>query len=198
MVELDKMLHEDIKEQHMGDGRWNLTKEEQKAYMEALVEELAPLRARAGISQGELAYLVGVSRQTYSSIELKKKKMSWSTYLSLIMVFDSIAATHNVIRGLEAFPTDLIDRFNEGKTVLDRKEALMSDDFWSMVSELDDHAIHALKTTVLVEYARCKGVSGSEVVKSFDGIDFRNTFAEIDEGGADVDKAIRKIKEKYD
>ncbi len=180
----------------MSDGRWNLTKEEQNVYMDALAGELAPLRARAGISQGELAYLVGVSRQTYSSIELKKKKMSWSTYLSLIMVFDSIASTHNVIRTLPAFPAEMINRFNEGKAVEDRKSSLINDEFWSMVSELDDHAIHALKTTVLVEYARCKGVSGSEVVKSFDGIDFRKAFAEKEDEEADVDKAIRKIRDK--
>ncbi len=180
----------------MSDGRWNLTKEEQKLYMDALADELAPLRARAGISQGELAYLVGVSRQTYSSIELKKKKMSWSTYLSLIMVFDSIVSTHDELRDLPAFPTELINRFNDGRPVENKKEALMNDEFWSMVSELDDHAIHALKTTVLVEYARCKGVSGSEVVKSFDGIDFRNAFSEKEEKLDDVDKAIRKIKDK--
>ena len=30
----------------MSDGRWNLTKEEQKLDMDALADELAPLRAR--------------------------------------------------------------------------------------------------------------------------------------------------------
>jgi hypothetical protein len=112
------------------------------------------------------------------------------------MVFDSIVSTHDELRDLPAFPTELINRFNDGRPVENKKEALMNDEFWSMVSELDDHAIHALKTTVLVEYARCKGVSGSEVVKSFDGIDFRNAFSEKEEKLDDVDKAIRKIKDK--
>ena len=74
------------------------------------------------------------------------------------MVFDSIVSTHDELRDLPAFPTELINRFNDGRTVENKKELLMNDEFWSMVSELDDHAIHALKTTVLVEYARCKEV----------------------------------------
>ncbi len=163
----------------MSDGRWDLSREEQKMYINALTKELGALRARVGISQGELAYLIGISRQTYSSIELKKKQMTWNTYLSLILFFDSVVSTHDLLRKLSAFPYELILRFNEGKVIEEKKKAMVSDVFLSMVSELDEHAIRALKTTVLVEYARCKGVSGSEVVKSFDGIDFKNVFSEM-------------------
>ena len=51
------------------DGSWNLTKSEQEMYINDLTENLASLRAKIGISQGDLANLIGVSRQTYSSIE---------------------------------------------------------------------------------------------------------------------------------
>ena len=176
----------------MSGERWRISKEEQKRYIDALVKELAPLRARLGISQGELAYLIGVSRQTYSAVELQKKQMTWSTYLSLIMVFDSVSETREVLRLLDAYPSELIKRFNDGDGLDDRKASLMSDDFWSLVSELDDHAIHALRTTVLVEYARCKGVSGNEVVRSFDGIDFRTVFSEKE--NLDLDNAIKNYK----
>ena len=49
--------------------KWSLSREEQLKLIAALIKELAPLRAKVGISQGELAYLTGISRQTYSSIE---------------------------------------------------------------------------------------------------------------------------------
>ena len=45
------------------------------------------LRAKIGLSQDELSNIVGISRQTYSSIETNKRKMSWNTLLSLLLVF---------------------------------------------------------------------------------------------------------------
>lgn len=42
--------------------------------IEILTEELPSLRAKIGITQEELCDIVGISRQTYSSIETKKEK----------------------------------------------------------------------------------------------------------------------------
>ena len=66
----------------------SLTEKEKKAYIEALAPQLPLLRAKAGISQEELSIVVGISRQTYGAIERKTKKMSWSTYMALILFFD--------------------------------------------------------------------------------------------------------------
>lgn len=52
----------------------NRNKREQQYYIVALVKELAPLRDKVGISQGDFTGIIGVSRQTYLSIE---KDMSW-------------------------------------------------------------------------------------------------------------------------
>lgn len=52
-----------------------------------LTEELPVLRARVGLSQDELSNIIGISRQTYSAIETNKRKMSWNTFLSLLLVF---------------------------------------------------------------------------------------------------------------
>lgn len=41
--------------------------------IKVLTEELPVLRAKIGISQGELSNIIGVSRQTYSAIETKKQ-----------------------------------------------------------------------------------------------------------------------------
>ena len=51
-----------------------------------LVDELPVLRAKIGLSQGELSDIIGVSRQTYSAIETRKRKMTWNTFLSIVLV----------------------------------------------------------------------------------------------------------------
>lgn len=58
-----------------------------------LTTELPVLRARLGISQEVMASAIGVSRQTYSAIETKTKKMSWTTFMALIAVLDLNEAT---------------------------------------------------------------------------------------------------------
>ena len=55
-------------------SKWSLSKEEQERFISVLTDELPPLRAKLGISQGEIAYLIGISRQSYSLIECKKRK----------------------------------------------------------------------------------------------------------------------------
>lgn len=67
-----------------------LTKTQQDAYIDALAAELVPLRAKVGLSQGEIASLIGVSRQTYSSIETRSRRMTWNTYLSLLFSLTSM------------------------------------------------------------------------------------------------------------
>lgn len=58
-----------------------------------LTAELPVLRARLGVSQEVLASAIGVSRQTYSAIETKAKKMSWTVFMALIAVLDLNEAT---------------------------------------------------------------------------------------------------------
>ena len=73
----------------MSSERWSLSVEEKNYYIQAMTKELTPLCVRAGITQGELANLLGISRQTYSAIETGRAEMSWSTYLSLVWFFDN-------------------------------------------------------------------------------------------------------------
>lgn len=145
-------------------SRWIVTKEEQQHFIDALAKELAPLRAKVGISQGDLASIIGVSRQTYSAIENGKKDMSWSTYLSLILFFDYNYPTHQMIRKIDAFPQELIERFNGDDIFLSAGDIAWSkqlDDASNMLSSLDDQGLHAVKTVLKMEYERCLEKGGS-------------------------------------
>lgn len=58
-----------------------------------LTAELPVMRARLGMSQEVLASAIGISRQTYSAIETKSKKMSWTIFMAIIAVLDLNEAT---------------------------------------------------------------------------------------------------------
>lgn len=76
--------------------------------IDVLTEELPVLRAKIGLSQNDLSSIIGISRQTYSSIETKKRRMSWNTYLSLVLVFENNEKTKNLLEAIGAFPKELI------------------------------------------------------------------------------------------
>ena len=67
------------------------------AIIELLRKELPVLRAKARVSQGEIAEKIGISRQTYSSIETGKREMSWTTFLALIAYFQNNENTRKMI-----------------------------------------------------------------------------------------------------
>ena len=58
----------------------NNIKQKREDLIDSLTKFLSILRAAIGISQGELAEYVGISRQTYCAIEQGKRQMSWSTF----------------------------------------------------------------------------------------------------------------------
>ena len=80
-----------------------------------LTDELPVLRAKIGISQSELSNIIGVSRQTYSAIETKKREMSWNTYMSLILFFEHNEKTREMLIRIGAFPESLQQVLNVNK-----------------------------------------------------------------------------------
>lgn len=68
---------------------------------ELLRNELPVLRAKARISQGELAKKIGVSRQTYSPLETGKREMPWTTFLALIAYFQNNENTNKMLNEIE-------------------------------------------------------------------------------------------------
>ncbi len=150
-----------------------LTDEDKELFIDALSENLPALRAKVGVSQGDLAQLIGVSRQTYCAVESKLRRMSWSTYLSLILFFDYNQATHQMLRSINAFPDGFVDGMNKGKknAGLD-PTTLFGSDISEAVKALDEQAMHTIRTVLMLEYARCADLPGDAVVKAFNGVNF--------------------------
>ena len=73
----------------MIEGKWKIDRSYKNICIEMLTENLASLRAKADITQGEISNLIGISRQTYYAIETGQRTMSWNTYLSLLLFFDT-------------------------------------------------------------------------------------------------------------
>ena len=177
-------------------AKWIFFDKEKERLIDALTEELPLLRAKAGVPQDDLARLIGISRQTYGTIERKERLMSWSTYLSLILFFDYNQSTHEMIRNLSAFPSGLINRIND-KDINEEIniESIIELPVENIKNILDKQALHAIKTVFMIEYARCNNLSGEAVVKSFDG---RTFSGDVSKGKIKVKKALKSIKENGD
>lgn len=148
-------------------SKWLLTDAEKDKFIATLTANLPALRTQAEISQEDLANLIGVSRQTYSVIERKIRRMAWSTYLSLVFFFDHNQKTHRMIRQLSIFPRELIIRFNDGVNYSDLElNSLLGSKAQEIVEVLDEQAKGALRAMFMMEYARCKNMSNDEVIKS--------------------------------
>lgn len=169
-----------------------LTDAEKDKFISSLLPELVPLRIKAEISQEELANLIGVSRQTYSALERKIRKMSWSTYLSLIMFYDYNQKTHQMIHSMRIFPYDVIKKFNNGIDSPDIELcSFLEERMKPIVDALDEQALLSIRTMIMVEYARCTSTPGDVVVRSFDGVSFIPTTPENQK----ATKALKAIKE---
>lgn len=77
--------------------------------MERMADNLPVLRKKAELTQTDLAELIGVSKFTILSIEKKQRKMTWNTFLSLVLVFTKNKETDKMLTLFEIYT----DEFNE-------------------------------------------------------------------------------------
>lgn len=75
-----------------------LTEEKKANLIQIMSEELPVLRAKAGLSQDEIANVIGISRQSFNLIEANKTKMTWRTCSALLMYFSLNKDTSNLMR----------------------------------------------------------------------------------------------------
>lgn len=61
------------------------------------------------MTQDEISEIAGLSRQTYSALETRKRKMTWSNFMALLFVFYFNPATKDEIEGAGVFPDTLKD-----------------------------------------------------------------------------------------
>ena len=84
--------------------------ETRELLIERMVENLPVLRRKLKLSQETLAQIIGSSRYTVKLIETKKRKLTWNTFLSLVLLFDKNEDTAVLLRALGIY-TDELDAY---------------------------------------------------------------------------------------
>lgn len=171
--------------------RWPLSEIEQTKLIQTLTMNLPLLRAKLDITQEEISELVGISRQTYSSIESGKRMMSWQVYLALVLFFDANKTTHDLLHHLKCFPDVLVDKTVEQEISTESDNKDSDNEIMQMLSQIDEQGVHSVKTVLMVEFARCSKISGEAVVKAFDGSGFNGSLASKDN---ELNQALNRIK----
>lgn len=75
--------------------------------IDKFIYELPVLRARIDMTQDEISEIAGLSRQTYSALETRKRKMTWSNFMALLFVFYFNPETRAEIENTGLFPEEL-------------------------------------------------------------------------------------------
>ena len=92
-----------------------MTKDEKNTLMKSMSTNLPLLRSKLNLSQEELANLLGVTRQTISSLENGQRKMTWSVFLALILIFFRNEPTKRLLVALNIYTPKLNDFLNISK-----------------------------------------------------------------------------------
>ena len=98
-----------------------------------------------------------------------------------------------MIRDIEAFPEELMYRFNEGEEDPYSMKSDIAGIPQKITEKLDEQALHAIRMVVMVEYARCANISGDDVVKAFEGTTIRQMLTTLD---VKTERAIKNIRLK--
>lgn len=75
--------------------------------IENMTENLPVLRAKLNMTQEDLANKIGLSRGTIISIENNKRTMTWSTFMSLVLLFSYNERTNKLLEVMDIFTEDL-------------------------------------------------------------------------------------------
>lgn len=80
-------------------------------YTKRMSANLPILRMKLGLSQTELAELMGVTRQTVSAVENGVRPLSWTGFLSLLFIFMQNSETKPLLKVLEIYTDELTHAF---------------------------------------------------------------------------------------
>lgn len=87
---------------------------DKQLYIDRLTDNLPMLRAKIGLTQKNLADILGVSSYTVLAIEKKQRKMTWNMFLSILLVCLSNKDVKKILCTLDIYSEELID-YIEGK-----------------------------------------------------------------------------------
>ncbi len=87
-----------------------LLSETKEGLIDNLTENLPVLRKKLKLSQEALASIIGSSRYTVMLYETKKRKMPWSVFLTLVLLFDKNDETSPLLKALGIY-TDELENF---------------------------------------------------------------------------------------
>ena len=79
--------------------------------IEILTKELPVLRKMTGLTQKDLANILGVSRQTITNIESGAGRMKWSLFLAIMFIFDLDYNTSEYLKTIDIPYTELKEWF---------------------------------------------------------------------------------------
>ncbi len=99
-----------------------------KEVMQIMIEWLLVLRSSLNITQEQISYSVGISRQTYSSYELGKKPLTWGNFLSLFMFFMANEKSRNLLSKNPGYIATIFALMNANVQALDFDSLLNSVD----------------------------------------------------------------------
>lgn len=86
-----------------------MTDKTKEMLIDAMTDNLQMLRVRLNLTQAQMSEMIGVGRQTYMSIENKKSRMSWGTFLSLLIVFTKNEETDVILSAVGIYTDELND-----------------------------------------------------------------------------------------
>ena len=84
-----------------------MTEENRKVLIDRMTDNLPVLRKKLKLSQEALGDRIGASRYTVMLLETKKRRMTWGTFLSLLLIFEKNEETEVLLRALRIYTDEL-------------------------------------------------------------------------------------------
>lgn len=101
-----------------------MLEERKEVLISNLTNNLPVLRTMLKLSQSDLGKIIGLSRQQIVAIETKKRKMTWPTFLAIVLVFNSNYETKQLLSVFEIYTDELDGLMNNNTSSCDNGRKL--------------------------------------------------------------------------